>query len=124
MKHLILAVALLAGCANMPGGTVQVGASPEAQIATGAQTVTATATLATVLLRNRKITVPQAKSFHTMLSAAGESLTDANGELLQCRSATGSTDKTSPDPCWPKVADVVKLALDNIAGVKKALEAK
>jgi hypothetical protein len=121
MKSLILALVLaVAGCAN----PINVGASPEAQIAAGAEAVTATTTLATVALRNQKITVPQAKSFRNMLAAAGESLKDANGELETCRKATGSTAATAPDPCWPKVQDVVTIALQNIAGVRTALASK
>jgi uncharacterized lipoprotein YbaY len=121
IRSLILAAALaLAGCA----ATVSVGQSPEQQIAVGAQSVTASTTLATVLLRDHKITVPQAKSYRNMLVAAGESLKDANTELVACRASTGSTSATAPDPCWPKVSDVVGIALTNIAGVKKALDAK
>lgn len=123
MRNLLqatLCAAFVVGCTTL----IAVAPSPEAQIKTGAETVTATTTLATVLLRNQKITVPQAKSYRTMLAAAGESLHEANGELVQCRKDTGSTSATSPDPCWPKVSDVVLIALDNIAGVKKALASK
>lgn len=120
-RTIFLAFALaVAGCAT----TVAVGSSPEAQIATGAQTVTAATILATVALRDHKITVTAAKSYRNMLAAAGESLKDANGELEACRKDTGSTSATSPDPCWPKVGDVVTIALQNIAGVKRALESK
>lgn len=121
IKSILLAACVaLASCANLSA----VRPSPEAQIAAGAQAVTATTTTATVLLRNQKITVPQAKSYRTMLAAAGESLKDANGELEQCRAATGSTAASNPDPCWAKVTDVVRIALDNIASVKKTLDAK
>lgn len=121
MKALIAGfVIALASCAT----TVSVGQSPEQQIAIGAQTVTAATVLATDRLREHAITVPQAKSYRNMLVAAGESLKDANGELLACRAATGSTAATVPDPCWPKVSDVVLLALQNINGVRSALEKK
>jgi hypothetical protein len=121
MKTLILACALtLAGCAT----PIAVGSSPEAQIQTGAQSVTAATALATVALRDHKITVTTAKSYRNMLAAAGESLKDANTELEQCRKDTGSTQATSPDPCWPKVSYVVTIALQNIAGVRTALAAK
>jgi uncharacterized lipoprotein YbaY len=121
MKALILALCVaVAGCANQ----VTVGASPEAQIAAGAEAVTATTTLATVALRNQRITVPQAKSFRNMLAAAGESLKDANGELVACRKDTLSTPASTPDPCWPKVQDVVGIALENIGSVRKALATK
>jgi uncharacterized cupredoxin-like copper-binding protein len=121
MKSLILALCVAAaGCAT----TVAVGPSPEAQIATGAQTVTAATTLATVALRDQKITVTTAKSYRNMLAAAGESLKDANTDLEACRKDTGSTAATKPDPCWPKVQDVVTIALQNIAGVRAALAVK
>src|SRR5205085_5502223 len=120
---LVLAAGLaLAACSTISSspGTQ----SPEAQIATGANTVTASVTLATVLLRDHKITVPQAKSYRNMAAAAGESLKDANGELEQCRKDTGSTAATSPDPCWAKVGDVIRIALENITSVKRSLDAK
>lgn len=121
IRSLILAFALaVAGCAS----TVAVGSSPEAQIAIGAQTVTAATTLATVALRDHKITVTAAKSYRNMLAAAGESLKDANTELVDCRKDTGSTSATSPDPCWPKVADVITIALQNISSVQRALASK
>lgn len=121
MKALILSFALaVAGCAS----TTAIGSSPEAQISTGAQTVTAATTLATVALRDHKITVTAAKSYRNMLAAAGESLKDANGELEQCRKDTGSTSATSPDPCWPKVSDVITIVLQNISSVQRALASK
>lgn len=116
-----LALAAIAGCAAI----TQVGLpSPEAQIATGANTVTAATTVATVLLREHKITVPAAKSYRNMLAASGESLKDANTDLEQCRKDTGSTPATSPDPCWAKVGDVIRIALENITSVKRSLDAK
>jgi hypothetical protein len=120
-RPLILGFVLaVAGCAS----TTVLGPSPEAQIKTGAETVTAATTLATVALRDHKITVTQAKSYRNMLAAAGESLKDADTELVACRAATGSTAATSPDPCWAKVSDVVGIALTNITGVQRALAAK
>lgn len=116
-----LAFALIAGCAAI----TQVGLpSPEAQITAGAQAATAATTTATVLLREHKITVPQAKSYRNMLVAAGESLKDADTELVACRAKTGSTPKTSPDPCWAGIADLVRISLTNITDVKKALDAR
>jgi hypothetical protein len=121
IRSLALALCVaVAGCAT----PIAVGPSPEAQIKTGADSVTAATTLATVLLRDHKISVPQAKSYRNMLAAAGESLKDANTELEACRKDTGSTAATSPDPCWPKVQDVVTIALQNIGGVRAALAAK
>jgi hypothetical protein len=131
IASLVIGFALaVAGCANSPtasGGLsspITVGASPEAQIKTGADDVKVATVTATVALRNHVITVTQAKSYRNMLAAADEALKDANTDLLACRAATGSTSATSPDPCWPKVSDVITLALDSIAGVKKTLDAK
>lgn len=127
---LALAAAALVGCASTAAVTgvlatpIAVGASPEAQIQTGAQGVTAATTLATVLLTDHKITVTQAKSYRNMLAAAGETLKDANTDLVACRTSTASTPASSPDPCWPRVSDVVTIALSNIAGVRTTLQAK
>jgi uncharacterized lipoprotein YbaY len=124
MKRILASVALcigLAACAAIQ----QVGLpSPEAQITAGAHAATTATTTATVLLREQKITVPQAKSYRNMLVAAGESLKDANTDLLACRAQTGSTAKTTPDPCWAKVSDVVRIALENITSVKRTLDSK
>ena len=119
-KTMILAIIFaLAGCA-----AGQFSMSPEAQIAGGANALTATTTLATVLLRNDKITVAQAKSYRVMLGAASSALDDANVTLLACRKTTLSTAATPADPCRLGVADVIRLALDSIAGVKRTLDAK
>lgn len=121
MKALILGFALaVAGCASITA----VGRSPEAQIANGAATVTAVTITANKLLSSHVISVTQAKSYRNMLAAAGEALKDANTELLACRKDTGSTAETSPDPCWPKVADVVTIALENVVSVKRAVDSK
>lgn len=117
---LFLAASLI-GCAAIQ----QIGLpSPEAQITAGAQAATAATTTATVLLREHKISIPEAKSYRNMLVAAGESLKDADTELVACRAKTGSTPKTSPDPCWAGIADVVRISLTNITDVKKALDAR
>lgn len=130
MKTSLIALALaaaLAGCAGPPVVTgalsapVVIGASPEAQIKTGADTVKALHVTATKLLANHVITVTQAKSFRNMLVASGDSLDDANTVLLACRA---TTVKATPDPCWPKVSDVVTIALANVADIKRALESK
>jgi hypothetical protein len=120
MRKLLACLALalgLLGCASGPGTT-----SPEAQIATGANALTATTTVATVALKNDKITVAQAKSFRVMLGAASTALDDANTVLVACRKATGSTGATAPDPCAPQVTDVIRIALDTISNVKTALD--
>lgn len=118
IRSLILAALLaIAGCAS----TTAIGTSPEAQIANGAQTVQATATAATVALRNQAISVNTARGLSTMLHAAGDALKDANADLVQCRKDTASTAATSPDPCWPKVRELVTVALDNIAAVRRSV---
>jgi uncharacterized cupredoxin-like copper-binding protein len=116
-----LAAALFAGCAAIQ----QVGLpSPEAQITAGAQAGAAATVTANTLLRDHKITVPQAKTYRNVLAAGLEGLKDANTDLLACRTATGSTEKTTPDPCWGKVSDVVRIALESIASVKKTVDSK
>lgn len=130
LKHwkLYVAALLLASCAQLQSAGTAVGnavfpQTPEAQIAAGANSLTAATTLATVALRNDKITVVQAKSYRTLLGAASSALDDANGALEKCRTATGSTSATSPDPCKPSVVSVIALALDSIANVKRTLDA-
>lgn len=122
MKKLfaVIILTLAAGCASTP----QIGGTPEAQIVKGAQAHTAATTLATVLLRRDAITAGQAKGFSGLLHAASDALNSANATLLACRKSTGSTQDTSPDPCWPGVVDLIGLALNGIAGVQKALESK
>lgn len=129
---LALAAAALVGCASTAAVTgvtgvlatpIAVGASPEAQLQIGAQSVTAATVLANELLVNHKITVTQAKSYRNMLAAAGESLKDANSDLVACRASTTATAATT-DPCWPRISDVVTIALTNIAGVRTTLQAK
>ena len=98
--------------------------SPEAQITAGAQAGAAATATTTDLLRAHKITVAQAKGYRNMLAAAPEGLKDANTDLVACRSQTGSDHKTSPDPCWPRVQDVVLIALENVASIKRTVDAK
>ena len=117
-----LAIALvltIAGCATGP-----FSASPESQIEVGAVTLTATTTLATVLLKNDKISVSQAKSYRVMLGAASTALDEANATLMACRKTTLTTASTSADPCQLAVTDVIKLALDSISNVKRTLDSK
>lgn len=108
----------IAGCATTGIGQP----SPESQILTGAQAVTATATVATVALRNNAITVEQAKAFRAILGAASTALDSANETLVKCRKETGVFTMTA-DPCRPKVQDLIVLALDSVANVKRALPA-
>lgn len=111
---------VLNGCAT----TLSVGPSPEAQIKTGADVVRAAADTTTALLQARKITPAQAKGYSTMLRAAGDALDDANADLVQCRATTGPAPAGAADQCWPKVSELVTLALDNIGGIQKALAGK
>lgn len=123
MKKLlaILVLTLLAGCAIT--GTV-FGPTPEAQIAAGARSVTAAATLATVLLKNDRITVTQAKSYSSILHTASGHLDTANATLVTCRRATGSTAAIKPDPCGPSIAADIGLAVSVVGEVQKTLAAK
>lgn len=123
MKKLVAAFALLVLAACTTVGSV-IGPTPEAQIANGATAHTAATTLATSLLKNDRITVAQAKSFRVLLGASSTALDDANVTLLACRKATGSSSTARPDPCQPGVSDVIRLALDGIANVRRTLEAK
>lgn len=110
-----LAIALF-GCAAM-------SVSPEKQITEGANALTAATTLATVALKNDKITVSQAVAARTVLAAAGSALDNANDALVQCRKATGSKFDSNPDPCKQSVVGTITLALDSIANVKRSLDA-
>lgn len=129
---LTITLAMLAGfsgCSINPAtGNPQLAgmssSTPEAQIAAGANAETAAAGLASALLKNGKLTVSQAKSMSTMLHAASSALDDANKTLLACRASTGSTAKTSPDPCALGIVDVIKIATTTISGVQSALATK
>lgn len=124
MKKLFAVVLLalsLVACATT--GTL-FGQTPEAQIVTGANAVTAATTLATVLLKNDKITVPQAKSYRAVLGAASGHLDAANAALVTCRKTTGSTSKMAPDPCAATVSSDIALAVAVVGDVQKTLAAK
>ncbi len=112
----------LAGCAGNLGTVF--GTSPEAQIVNGANAVTTATTLATVLLKNNKITVVQAKSYSAILHAGRDHLGDADKRLTDCRAKTASTSKTNPDPCAATVADDIALGISVVADVQKLLKAK
>lgn len=127
---LTLTLAMLAGFSGCATPTTT-GASalaslatPESQIAAGANAETTAITLATVLLKNGKITVTQAKSYSGMLHAASTALDDANNTLVACRKTTGSTAATNPDPCSIGVVEVISLAVSSIASIQKTLAAK
>jgi len=128
---LAFAVAGFGGCSSPPtasapgqAATVTLPQTPEAQIKAAADTHAAASTLGTVLLKNGKITVAQAKGFSALLHSSSAVLDDAGKTLFACRASTGSTDKTSPDPCAIGVADLIRLAADSIASVHSTLAAK
>lgn len=116
MKYLLLVIAL-AGCAVIP-------ASPESQILTGANGITAAATLGGVLLKREQITKAQASGYLGLLKTASGHLDTANATLIDCRSKTGSTAVSKPDPCAPSVMDDITLALTVADEVKRTLDAK
>lgn len=121
MKKMLIAAAFalaaLAGCASMQSS------SPEAQIVTGANSLTAATTVAEVALRNKAITVTQAKQAHAVLAAAGGALDDANTVLVKCRADTKSTSTTSPDPCVPSTVGLITMAIESIGSAKRMLDA-
>lgn len=124
MKKILLgAVLALALSACAITGSV-FGPTPEAQIATGARSVTAAAGLATVLLKNNKITVVQAKSYSAILHTASGHLDGANATLLDCRKKTGSTSAVKPDPCAPGIAADIALAVSVVGEVQRTLSGK
>lgn len=124
MKKLI-AVAVLAlavaGCA-VTGAVF--GPTPEAQIQTGAQAVTAATVLATTLLKNDRITVAQAKGYRAILGTASSHLDSANAVLVDCRKKTGSTSAVKPDPCAPGIMSDIQLAVSVVSEVQRTLNAK
>lgn len=124
MKKLLVGVALafaVSACA-ITGSTL--GSSPEGQIINGANAVTAAAGVATVLLKNNKITVVQAKSYSAILHSASGHLDTAAATLKTCRAATASMAATSPDPCAPGIAADIGLAVSVVGEVQKALKSK
>ncbi len=111
----------LAACA-ITGGTF--GSTPEAQIAAGARSVTAATTLATVLLKNNKITTVQAKGYSGILHTASDHLDAANATLVTCRKNTGEQAGSAKDGCAPGVVDDIRLAATVVGEVKKVLDAR
>lgn len=122
MSAAVASVLLLcaAACPQLESGLPQ---SPEAQIKAGADSLTVATTVTTTALRNDKITVLQAKNARAALGAASTALDDANGALVKCRAATGSSPSTSPDPCKASVVSIIQIALDSIASVKRNVDA-
>lgn len=121
-KYLALfALTFVAACAT--SGQL-FGPTPEAQIVTGANAITATVGVATVLLKNDKITVSQAKGYRAIIGAADDHLKATHAKLVACRQATGSSSKSSPDPCRASIADDVQLVLTTISEVQRTLDAR
>lgn len=98
--------------------------SPEQQIRDGANSVNIGATVTGSLLTVDKITKAQAGSYRDILNTAGKHLNVAFKDLEACRSKTGSTPKTAPDPCKPAVQSDINLGVSIAADVKKTLDAK
>lgn len=123
MKKLIavFAITLVASCATV---TQLTGASPESQIATSANSVNAAAQLASLRLRDGRVTVAQAKSYSDILHSASAHLNAANATLVACRTKTASTQATNPDPCAGSVASDISLAASVAGDVRKTLDSK
>ena len=123
MKRILLVatIFLMQACATT--GTL-FGPTPEAQIVNGANVIAAAATLGTVLLKNDKITVAQARSYRAILGTADSHLKDADRTLLACRAKTGSTAKSAPDPCAAGIETDIRLAVAVAGEVKAALDAR
>lgn len=129
MKRLLIGMALVAGlamggCEQMQAVRDAVAPSPEAGIANASNGTGVAAALGTVLLKNKKISVVQAKSYSAILHSASTHLHDTNGVLLACRTRTGSNSHTSPDPCRSTVEQDIALVIALVGDVKKALDAK
>lgn len=112
---------LIAACATV---TQLTGASPEAQIATGANSVNAAAQLATLRLTDKRITKAQATGYSAILHTASDHLNAANAVLVDCRKKTASTAASNPDPCAGTVAGDISLAVSVVGEVRKTLDSK
>ncbi len=123
MKKLVavFVLTLVASCATV---TQLTGASPEAQIVTGANSVNAAAQLATLRLNDKRITKAQATGYSAILHSASNHLNAANAMLLDCRKKTGSTQATNPDPCAGSVLSDITLATSVVGEVKKTLDSQ
>ena len=119
MKKLIgvVVLTLVSACSTF-------STSPEQQIRDGSNAVTASATVAATLLRVDKISKAQAQSYRDVLGTAGKHLDIAFAALVACRTKTGSTPATKPDPCAPSVMSDISLGLSIAAEVSKTLNSK
>lgn len=124
MKRILAAVAIAVGLGACAVTGTLFGPSPEAQIQTGAQSVTAAAVVATALLKNDRISVDQAKNYRAILGTASGHLDAANATLVKCRQATGSAASTKPDPCAPGILSDIGLAVSIVGQVRKTLDSK
>lgn len=118
-----LAACTLPPLTGAPAPVAKATASPEAQIATGANANAAAISLGTAALQQRRITVAQAKAYRAIVGAAAQALDEASTVLTKCRAETGSTEKTTPDPCRASVAAMIQLALTTVANAKAAFDA-
>lgn len=123
MKRLYAAVLALALSACAVTGSV-LGPTPEAKIVNGNNVVNTGVTLTTVTLRRDAITVSQAESYRAILKTAAGHIVDADKRLTACRTKTGSTSKTSPDPCVASVGDDIELGIKIASDVKTVLDKK
>jgi hypothetical protein len=124
MKRILAVIALAVGLSACAITGQVFGPSPEAQIQTGAQTLTAVTTIATALLKNDRITVEQAKNYRGILGTASTHLDAAAATLKRCRQATGSSASTRPDPCAPGIMADIGLAISIVGELRKTLDAK
>jgi PBP1b-binding outer membrane lipoprotein LpoB len=120
----LLAALFLGGCAQMQSIGDAFSPTPEAIITATKNANTGAIALTTELLKAKQITVPQAQSYSDMMEGAMKATDKMLVMLTACRAATGSTPKTSPDPCAPSVVDVIGISLQTITDVKKALDAR
>jgi len=119
IRNTTLAIAMLAFVACAMFST-----SPEAQIKSSANTLTASAKLATFRLQSKAITPAQARNYADAMRVGEAILKDANVTLLSCRKATNSTEATLPDPCKGNVELDVNLAATILTQVEATLKAK
>lgn len=112
----LLAVTL-AACGLLP-------ISPEQQIRDGGNAITVSATLTSSLLRVDKINKAQAQSYVAVMKTTKEHFDVAFKTLEDCRKKTGSTEKTTPDPCKASVESDIALGVSIAGQLKVILEAK
>ena len=107
----------VAACALM-------GTTPESQLQNGARTFTSGVNLLSSSFERGKITKEQAQNYRAMLSSTNATLDTSLKALKECRAKTGSTQKTSPDPCAQTVAADVNLSLGILTQIESTLKEK